>query len=64
MPLLEQLILQLSKRYFVKHLSDKSITVIAHYNKELRDINDTYDSLTLTETFVLSHSVQGVFEFN
>lgn len=60
---MENLILQLCNKYYVSVISSKQINIIAHHHSDLKDIEDTYDSLELVKSYSNDNLVTGIFEF-
>ena len=60
---MNDLILQLSSNYFVKQVTPNRLNILATHSKQLRDIEDTYDSLILVYRCTLQSGVLGVFQY-
>jgi hypothetical protein len=58
---MNELILKLSKKYFVKQITNDQLCIITSYKSDLNDIPRMYN-LILLHTFEQSFSVQGVFK--
>jgi hypothetical protein len=60
---MNELILELSKKYFVKHNHSNCISIISYSKEDIKDIEDTYDSLTLRQISTIDTIVYGVFDY-